>query len=70
MILEVVCVRLHKMKSESKSVDVRIGMTVVSEWGDTECDVNGLHSMTERWTTLKKDCAKRKRMANNPNQFA
>ena len=62
MILEAVCVHLHETKPESNSkalqgmsVDVRIGITVVLELEETKCDVNGLNSMVERWTTPKKD---------------
>ena len=36
-------------------MDVRAGITVVSELEETKSDVNGLHSMAERWTTPKKD---------------
>ena len=39
---------------------------MVSEPEETKCDVNGLHSMAERWTSLKKDGAERKRMCVTP----
>ena len=68
--------RLHEPKPKSnskalrgKSVDVRAGITVVSEWEETKCDVNGLHSMAERWTTPKKDGAERKRMCMTPEEM-
>ena len=40
--------------------------TVVLEREETKCDVNGLHNMAERWTTLKKDGAEKKRMCVTP----
>ena len=66
-----VCLRepkpgLNSKALRGKSVDVRTGITVVSEPEETKCDVNGLHSMAERWTTLKKDGAEKKRMCVTP----